>query len=91
MPSPPDFCPNCGVEVPPRARACPECGADESTGWSEKAKTQGLDLPDDEFDYDRFVKEEFGSPAARRGPPGSWVWWLAGILLLLVFVLAYLR
>ena len=45
---PPETCPNCGADVPPKARACPECGADEQTGWSEAARTDGLDLPDEE-------------------------------------------
>ena len=31
-------CPNCGADVPIKARACPECGSDEQTGWSEAAK-----------------------------------------------------
>ena len=45
------ICPNCGAEVPAKAKACPKCGADEHTGWSEKADAQRLGLPDDEFDY----------------------------------------
>ena len=57
---PPETCPNCGAEVPPKARDCPECGADEQTGWSEAARTDGLDLPDQNFDYGDFVKHEFG-------------------------------
>jgi uncharacterized OB-fold protein len=31
-------CPNCGADVPIMAKACPECGSDEDTGWSEEAK-----------------------------------------------------
>jgi hypothetical protein len=31
-------CPICGADVPIKARACPECGSDEQTGWSEAAK-----------------------------------------------------
>jgi uncharacterized membrane protein YvbJ len=38
-------CPNCGVDVLLRAKACPECGSDEQTGWSEAAKYIHL-LPD---------------------------------------------
>ncbi len=38
----PDVCPNCGAEVPPSAKACPECGSDEKTGWSEKARYDHL-------------------------------------------------
>lgn len=45
----PEICPVCGGEVPPGARACPECGADERSGWNEEdARYDGLDLPDDE-------------------------------------------
>jgi uncharacterized membrane protein YvbJ len=30
-------CPHCGAAVPSDASACPECGSDEETGWSEDA------------------------------------------------------
>ncbi len=75
---PPEICPCCGAAVPPRARTCPECGSDETTGWSEDAPTADLGLPDEEFDYDRFVAEEFGKPRVRPRRL-SWVWWLAGL------------
>lgn len=39
-------CPNCGAEVPIKALACPECGSDEKTGWSEDTMYDGLDLPE---------------------------------------------
>jgi hypothetical protein len=84
----PEICPNCGALIPPNARACPECGSCEETGWSERAYAQGLELPDEEFDYDAFVQEEFGSgrpePSRRRI-----VRWVAA-LLLGIFVLWYL-
>ncbi len=41
-------CPNCGAEVPSKARACPECGSDENTGWSEETMYDDLGLSDDE-------------------------------------------
>jgi hypothetical protein len=51
------------------------------TGWSEEAAASGLDLPNQDFDYDEFVKEEFGSRSPK--PRGlHWVWWLVGIALL---------
>lgn len=79
---PPETCPNCGAEVPRRARCCPECGADEKTGWSEEAYASSLDLPDDSFNYDDFVKREFGGKQAK--PRGiSWVWWVTAVVLLL--------
>lgn len=94
----PDLCPNCGAMVPERARACPECGADEETGWSDRAQAQRLGLPDDEFDYDEFVREEFGETgkAKKAGPQIkphglNWVWWIAGLLLLLAFAYGYFR
>ena len=38
-------CPNCGAEVPAKAKSCPDCGSDEKTGWSEDTMYDGLDLP----------------------------------------------
>ena len=50
-------------------------------------------MPDDEFDYDEFVKEEFqDAPRDRVKPKGiSWLWWVAGVVLLLLFAFGYLR
>ena len=74
-----DQCPNCGAELKPGARVCPECGSDETTGWSEEARSSELGLPDDSFDYDEFVKREFSDSGSR--PRGlSWFWWLIAIL-----------
>ncbi|XAM00829.1 hypothetical protein OT109_05460 [Phycisphaeraceae bacterium D3-23] len=42
-------CPNCGDPVPGGALACPSCGADDETGWSEETMYDGLDLPDGAF------------------------------------------
>ena len=87
---PPDICPNCGAEVPPDAKACPACGSDEQTGWSEQARYDNLDLPDENFDYDDFVKREFG--AKKPLPRGvHWFWWLVGIALAASFLLLWLR
>ena len=86
---PPETCPNCGVEVPPGAIACPGCGADEQTGWSDRAHADNLGIPDEQFDYDEFVKEEFGSkPAPKRSL--SFVWWTAAVILVLVWLAFYL-
>ena len=74
-------CPNCGAEVPPGAKACPECGSDEQTGWSEKACYDNLNLPDENFDYDDFLKREFGKEHERTLPRGiHWFWWLVAVL-----------
>jgi RNA polymerase subunit RPABC4/transcription elongation factor Spt4 len=83
---PPETCPNCGALVPARAACCPECGADEQTGWSDSAQADRLGIPDDNFDYQRFVREEFGGQKKRREL--HWLWWLTALLLtgLLLFL-----
>lgn len=69
----PETCPNCGADVPHRAKACPECGADEQTGWSDVAHSENLGIPDDSFDYDDFVKREFeGEKPARERRMAFW-------------------
>jgi hypothetical protein len=87
---PPKICPNCGAEVPHKARACPECGADEKTGWSDEAYASGLDLPDETFDYNDFVKREFGgkSPVPRGI---HWFWWIVALVLATAFIAFWLR
>ena len=44
MPRPPEYCLNCGAAIPVDAAACPECGADEQSGWGEAARYAGLAL-----------------------------------------------
>jgi hypothetical protein len=82
MPAP-ETCPNCGADVPRRAKACPECGSDESTGWSDDARAQSLDLPDDNFNYDEFAQREFGRP---RPSPRRLLWTLVALGLVIGFV-----
>jgi hypothetical protein len=87
---PPENCPNCGMDVPPKSKACPECGADENTGWSEAAYASSLNLPGGEFDHEEFVKEEFG--AGQSKPRGiHWFWWLTALLLVLLFLIFFLH
>jgi len=76
--------------LPKGAKACPECGSDEHTGWSEAAATDGLDLPDNSFDYDDFVRREFH---VKNPGPGRlyWVWWLAAVFALAAFILAWVK
>ena len=90
MPSPPEVCPCCGALVPPRARACPECGADETTGWSERATGQRLDLPDDEFDYGEFVERELTPTKPRLRPRIGWLWWIVAVLLVVGFLVGFI-
>lgn len=86
----PEICPNCGAKVPRSAKACPECGSDEQTGWAQEAETGGLDLPDENFDYDDFVKKEFGGKdPVPRGI--KWYWWFVAVLIVIGFLLAFVR
>jgi len=86
----PEICPNCGAPVPPKARACPECGADEQTGWSDEAHVGGLDLPDESFDYNDFVKREFGGKSlVPRGI--HWFWWIVALLVAGLLLTFWLR
>ena len=52
------------------ASACPECGADEQTGWARNAWKWAADIPtgygeDDEFNYDGFIRREFAGKKER--------------------------
>lgn len=81
----PSECPVCGADVSPNAKACPECGACEKSGWSGETGADGLGLPDEDFDYGRFVAEEFGGEVKPAGIRP--VWWIAAIVLLAAFAL----
>jgi len=86
----PDICPQCGALVPANKKSCPECGADEDTGWSDSATADRLGIPDDNFNYDEFVKEEFGP--RRIKPRGiHWIWWVTALALIGLFVWFYLH
>jgi hypothetical protein len=82
---PPDTCPNCGAALPRKAKACPECGADETSGWSETGDTGHLGLPEEDFDFAEFARQEFGGGGPK--PRGiHWFWWVAAVLVLAVMV-----
>ena len=89
MPTP-DTCPNCGADLPRKAKVCPECGSDERTGWSEEAGLEGLDLPDDRFSYGEFIEREFGEEEKIKPRGMSWLWWLVAFALVAGFVVMML-
>jgi hypothetical protein len=96
-PKPPEICPVCGEDVPPKALACPQCGADHNSGWREDALIyDGVDLPDRNADgsfrgggesYEEFMRREFG-PRWNWWPPNiKWLWAGVAIILILCFLI----
>ena len=83
-------CPNCGAELPAKAPACPDCGADEQTGWSDNTIYDGTGIEDpDEFDYPDWQRRANGrqSPPSRR----KIVTAVVAIFMLVLFVFLLLR
>ncbi len=57
----PEACPVCGEDVQRGSLACPECGADHNSGWREDSDVyDAVDLPDEDFNYEEFIRAEFG-------------------------------
>ena len=79
-------CPNCGEVLIGDPHHCPRCGADEESGWSGST-ADGLDLPDDDFDYDEFIADEFGE---KRNRSPRALWFLIGLAMALVAALMLL-
>ncbi|MCH2062901.1 MAG: hypothetical protein MK194_04155 [Roseibacillus sp.] len=87
------ICPTCGAEVKVGV-ACPGCGGGtrkrkrkkkartppRRRSWEQDEAHDGLDLPDEEFDYEDFVAREFGhrtSKAIRI----RWYWVVTAVAL----------
>ena len=88
QPQTPEVCPVCGEDVLGDVRACPQCGADHNSGWREDADTyDGVDLPEHDFNYDDFVRQEFGSQA--KPAVLNTIWWIVGIALIVALVLYF--
>lgn len=82
------ICPSCGEEVPVGARSCPECGADEKTGWSENTAYDGVDIPDtEEMDYESILEKEGLATPRRSGR--DWTWIIVAAVLVIVTILAF--
>lgn len=85
----PDICPNCGEVVPPKAKACPECGSDEKTGWSDDARADQLGIPTENFDYNEYIRREFEEEKQQGNRKTLWIITAAVLVLLFVwFVVA---
>ena len=60
--------------------------------WEQDEVYDGLDLPDEKFDYDKFIENEFGntdrSPHQRIGI--AWYWWLVALILCIVWIFSFI-
>ncbi len=74
-------CPNCGAEVPIKAKSCPDCGSDENTGWSEDIMYDGLDLPG---------LEESNIQARTSMLQSKLLYYIVAILTIAAFVMFYI-
>lgn len=86
------LCPGCDQEVPVGSRGCPRCNPPSKRRKRPRAAARGrsagkdsypdgLDLPDEDFDYDAYIAREFGTKPHRRIGI-AWYWWLTGVLLI---------
>ena len=82
----PFTCPNCGEDVPDKARACPHCGSDENTGWSEMTYLDGVDLGD-EADYEETLRRE--GLAGQKSNPQSRIWVFIVGFVVFLFILRF--
>lgn len=78
-------CPNCGEDVPAGALACPACGADDETGWSEDTMYDGLDLPIDHGGGYGEPEDEIGSSVKQYVTVGVVLLMLALMVLFAIF------
>lgn len=93
------LCPQCGAEVPVGSKGCQACSprkvaqrvsrkkrkqTRKKRSWEQDSAYDGLDLPDDDFDYDDYVAREFGGKPHRQVGI-AWYWWLTAVLLLVSF------
>jgi hypothetical protein len=94
------LCPGCDKEVRVGSRSCPHCNppakrrkrrqsaaSGSKRSWEHDSSHDGLDLPDEDFDYDDFVAREFGHKPHRKTGI-KWYWWLTAVAVLVLIVLA---
>ncbi len=86
-------CPFCGSEV----RVGTECAGCAKTAskpmsrsWRQDKSKDGLNLPDEDFDYEEFVAREFGK-APHRSLGIKWYWWALAVALLAAMISGALR
>lgn len=80
------ICPFCECEVRV-GEPCSGCTkkakrtASKKRSWEQDKSADGLDLPDEDFDYAEYIAHEFGK-APHRKLGLKWYWWLLAIIVL---------
>lgn len=80
------ICPFCECEVRV-GEPCSGCTkkakrtAAKKRSWEQDNSADGLDLPDEDFDYEEYIAREFGK-APHRTLGLKWYWWLLAIIVL---------
>ena len=90
------ICPFCDREVRV-GKPCPGCAKKskpaatrKKRSWEQDKSCDGLDLPDEDFDYDDFVAREFGGKPHRQIAV-KWYWWILGVILLILMTVGAFR
>ena len=78
-------CPFCGEPVAETSLACPHCGSDNNTGWSDKTYLDNVDFGSDES-YDEILEKEFGE--GRKSQKISWKVITTVVLLIVCAIIA---
>ena len=88
------LCPKCGHEVKVGNSHCPNCPPPKKRrkksspkSWEQDESLDGLDLPDNDFDYDEFITREFKQGAPHKQIGIAWYWWATGIALITGFLI----
>jgi uncharacterized membrane protein YvbJ len=84
-------CPHCGAQVSTKASACPQCGSDETTGWSDEADKWAADIPtgysQEEFENNEFNKQQSLQKDKTLGMSPRLFAILIAVLILAIFLL----
>ncbi len=88
------ICPDCGAEVRVGSRGCTRCASERATktwdtrkSWEQDEAYDGTGLPEEDFDYESFLDEEFGGGKRRTGR--EWFWWGTAVVVLAALVLGW--
>lgn len=94
------LCPECGAEVPVGSKGCQACGprkvaqkmrrkkakaARKKRSWEQDSMYDGVDFPDEDFDYEDYVEREFGGKPHRQIGI-AWYWWVTAVVLLAAMI-----